>query len=98
MADYNHTFANGKWDHFMDQPFIGYTTWAEPRQGNNLGAIKLVEVTVPEGAKMGVAVEGSGDALPQFDVFNRQRHYVEIFKQGKAPFDFTVSASEPWIT
>ena len=27
MGYYNHTFANGKWDHFMDQPFIGYNSW-----------------------------------------------------------------------
>lgn len=97
MAYYNHTFANGKWDHFMDQPFIGYTTWAEPQQGNNLGAIKLATVSAPENADMGAAWEGSGDSLPQFDNFNQQRHYLDVFNKGKAPFDFTVSAKEPWI-
>jgi hypothetical protein len=98
MAYFNRTFANGKWDHFMDQPFIGYTTWSEPRSGNNLGAIRLASTQVPEAAEMGVAVDGGGGALPQFDSFNRQRHYVDVFNKGATPFAFTVSASEPWIT
>jgi len=96
MAYFNHTFANGKWDHFMDQPFIGYTSWAEPPR-NNMGAIRLAEGPVPEAAEMGLAVEGSGGALPPFDVFNRQRHYLEVFNKGKTDFTFTASASDPWI-
>ena len=98
MAYFNHTFANGKWDHFMDQPFIGYSTWSEPRDGNNLRAVRLVEVPVTEQAEMGIAPEGSGDALPQFDAFNRQRHYVDVFNKGKTPFAFTATATVPWIS
>jgi hypothetical protein len=98
MAYFNHTFANGKWDHFMDQPFIGYTSWSEPRNGNNLGAIRLASTQVAEEPGMGIAVEGSGDALAQFDSFNRQRHYVDVFNKGKTPFGFEASATEPWIT
>jgi hypothetical protein len=55
---------------------------------------------------MGVAVEGSvadwpggpGDpVLPQFDVFNQQRRYVDVFNKGRMPFDFTATASASWI-
>ena len=31
MAYFNHTFAGGKWNHFMDQTYIGYTNWDGPR-------------------------------------------------------------------
>ena len=105
MAYFNHTFAGGKWDHFMDQPHLGYTSWNEPPH-NSLRAIKLVETEVPDAAAMGVAVEGSESAwpgatdnavLPAFDVFNQQRHYIDVFNQGKTDFDFTATASEPWI-
>ena len=53
--------------------------------------------------RLGVAVEGSRrhqgpPALPQFDVFNRQRHYVDVFNKGTNAFSFTASASVPWIT
>ncbi len=105
MAYFNHTFANGKWDHFMDQTHLGYTSWNDPPH-NSLRAIKLTETVVPEAAAMGVAVEGSESAwpgatneavLPSFDVFNQQRHYLDIFNKGKTPFEFTATASAPWI-
>jgi hypothetical protein len=105
MAYYNLTFANGKWNHFMDQAHLGYTTWQDPPH-NSLRAIKLAEIDVPDAAAMGVAVEGSESAwpgttneavLPVFDVFNQQRHYIDVFNKGKAPFEFTATASNPWI-
>jgi hypothetical protein len=103
MNYFNHDFAGGEWNHFMDQPFIGYVSWNEPKQ-NNLDAIHLTETTVPDAAVMGVAVEGSEIAmtngevsLPQFDVFNQQRRYVDIFNKGKTPVEFSAKASAPWI-
>jgi len=105
MDYFNRTLAGGKWNHFMDQPHLGYTTWRDPPR-NNLDAIKLVEIAVPDTAALGVAMEGSdaawsgaaGDAsLPKFDAFNRQRHYIEVFNKGKAPLDVTAVASATWI-
>ena len=103
MDHFNRTFAGGKWNHFMDQTFIGYTNWNEPKQ-NNLDAVKLTEIIVPDAAAMGVAVEGSETAatnseiaLPQFDSFNQQRRYVDVFNKGKMAFDFTAKASASWI-
>ena len=105
MAYFNHDFAGGKWDHFMDQTHLGYTSWNDPPH-NSLRAIKLTEIEVPDAAAMGVAVEGSESAwpgatneavLPSFDVFNQQRHYLDIFNKGKTPFEFTATASAPWI-
>jgi len=103
MAYFNHTFAGGKWDHFMDQPYIGYVSWNEPRQ-NNLSAVHLTEIQAPDAAAMGVAVENSetaatsGDiALPQFDVFNQQRRFVDVFNRGKTPFEFSAIPDSPWI-
>ena len=105
MAYFNQTFAGGKWDHFMDQSHLGYTTWRDPPE-NSLRAIELADVEVPDAAAMGVAVEGSdavwpgapGEvALPGFDVFNQQRRFIDVFNKGKTPFKFTASASQPWI-
>jgi hypothetical protein len=100
---YNHTLLNGKWDHMMDQTHIGYTYWQEPPR-NTMPAVK--EIAVPDAGAMGVAIEGSASAwpggmddavLPAFDVFNRQRRYIDVFNKGKAEFDFTAAASAPWI-
>jgi hypothetical protein len=103
MNYFNTQFAGGKWDHFMDQPHIGYTGWNDPPQ-NNLDAVRLTEIQVPDAAAMGVAVEGSEMAatngeitLPQFDVFNQQRRCVDVFNQGKTPFAFSAAVDSPWI-
>jgi hypothetical protein len=103
MNYFNRDFLNGKWDHFMDQTVIGYTSWNDPPR-NSLNAVRLREIDVPDAAAMGVAVDGSetaitnGEAtLPQFDSLNQQKHYIDVFNKGKTAFDFKAEASEPWI-
>jgi hypothetical protein len=105
MGYFNRTFANGKWSHFMDQSHLGYTSWADP-PSNSLKAIKLKQVEVLPEAEMGVSIEGSEAVwpsdtsslvLPEFDVFNCQTHYIEVFNKGSGTFDFTASPDKPWI-
>jgi hypothetical protein len=105
MDYFNRTFAGGKWNHFMDQPHIGYTSWNDPPH-NNLNAVHLTETEVLEAATMGIALENSacawpGDtnepALPQFDAFNQQRYFVDVFNKGRTSFEFSAKADVPWI-
>jgi hypothetical protein len=106
MNYYNKVYANGRWDHFMDQTHLGYVDWMPPKT-NSLEAIKLIEIEVPATAIMGVAIEGSKlswpgspekAALPEFDIFNGQQHYIDIFNQGKAPFEYNITTDVPWLT
>lgn len=105
MGYYNRIFANGKWNHFMDQAHLGYNSWRDPPT-NTLRAVKLTEIEIPDTAAMAVSVEGSevvwpeeknSAILPAFDVFNQQRHYVDVFNKGKKPFDFSILTRESWI-
>jgi len=93
-AAYNHTLAHGKWDHMMDQTHIGYTGWQQPPVNS---MPQVVTITPRDTAEMGVAIEGSGAALPQFDAFTRPRHYIDIFNRGRGSFEFSATASAPWI-
>jgi hypothetical protein len=102
-AYYNHTLAHAKWDHMMDQTHIGYTFWNEPPVNT---MPKVTELNLPAAASLGVAVEGSTGSwpgfpapatLPKFDVYNNQRYYIDVFNRGKAPYQFTAAATEPWI-
>ncbi len=102
-AQYNHTLAHGKWDHMMDQTHLGYTFWNQP-PANAMPAVS--EIQIVSAGQMGVAVEGSSwgwpgapvePVLPAFDVFNQQRRYIDVFNRGRAPFDFSATASAPWI-
>ncbi len=106
MGEFNRTLAGGKWDHFMDQPHLGYTSWQDP-PSNSLRAIPLTDLNVPDTASMGVAVEGSEDswpgaqgvpALPRFDPYGAQQRYVEIYKRGTRPFAFTARPDREWLS
>ncbi len=103
MTYFNKTFAGGKWDHFMDQVHIGYTSWQDPPR-NVMPRVTRLEL--PQAAALGVAVEGSalawpgasGDpCLPRFDSLNQQRYYVDVFNRGQASFEYTATAGAPWI-
>jgi len=95
---YNHTLANGKWDHMMDQTHIGYTYWQQPLV-NKMPEVKQIDL--PEAADMGVAAEGSDEAgdnaLPVFNSTDKGNRYIEIFNRGKAAFTYTVQA-DPFIS
>jgi Glycosyl hydrolase family 115/Gylcosyl hydrolase family 115 C-terminal domain len=106
MGYYNRDFARAKWKHFMDQTHLGYTTWADPPV-NSLRAIKLSEINIPEAPSMGISVEGSeaswpgeisDPVLPEFDIFNKQSHYIDIYNKGKGSFTYITSSDDPWIT
>jgi hypothetical protein len=88
-AYYNHTLAGGKWNHMMDQTHIGYTYWNQPPV-NKMPEVK--EIQLPDAAEMGVAAEGG-----EFDVFNRHKQFIDVYNRGRTPFEFTATASAPWI-
>jgi hypothetical protein len=104
LTEYFHTqLAGGKWDHMMSQTHIGYTYWQQPEQ-NNMPDVK--EIELPNTAEMGVAVEGSENwwpgaegqpILPEFDPYNKQEYYIEVFNRGLVPFDYKVSSEEPFL-
>ena len=104
LTEFYHTeMANGKWNHMMSQTHIGYTYWQQPEQ-NNIPETKTIEI--PQKAEMGVSVPGSqqwwpeagGQAtLPDFDVFNKQTRYIEIFNRGQQSFNYTITSDAEWI-
>jgi len=100
---YNNIMANGKWNHMMDQTHIGYTYWQQPDKNV---MPKVDQIRLPKKSAMGVAIEGSdewwpsagGEAvLPEFDRFNQQTYYIEIFNRGKKPFQYSIAPQKPWI-
>ncbi len=105
MGYYNRDFAGSKWNHFMDQSHLGYNSWADPPV-NSLRAIQLKHIEVNDSSAMGIAIEGSEDSwpgaantpsLPQFDFFNRQSNYIDVFNKGNTPFNFSATTENPWI-
>ena len=100
---YNEVMANGKWNHMMDQTHISYTYWQQPEKDV---MPKVDEIDIPAAADMGVSIEGSdklwplekSDAvLPEFDTFNQQKYYIEIFNRGQTPFDYKIESDTQWL-
>jgi hypothetical protein len=100
---YNEVMANGKWNHFMDQTHIGYTYWQQPDK-NTMPEVK--EIEIPVAAAIGVAIEGSENwwpsdkseaVLPEFDKFNRQTYYLEVFNRGQTPFEYSILPEKSWV-
>ncbi|QJR15250.1 glycosyl hydrolase 115 family protein [Usitatibacter palustris] len=102
---YHQDIAGGKWNHMMSQTRMGYLYWNDPVR-NVMPAVH--DVRVSKAADMGVAVEGNEhapprwgqprQALPVLDAYERRPRSLEVFNRGEEPFDYSVSASEPWIT
>ncbi len=100
-AYYNHTLANGKWNHMMDQTHISYTYWQQP-PFDKVPEVK--RITIPEKAEMAVTLEGTDRVWPMDQELARlsflpgeNKHYIEVFNRGSQAFSFTVTASEPWV-
>jgi hypothetical protein len=115
---YNTELAGGKWGGFQTQPHIGYgdrdryggnASWQQP-QLNELAlpdaqVPALQSVTVPSGAAMGVAIDGSELAgpgattkpkLPSFSPYQTQSaQYIEVFNRGNKPFDYQITVTAP---
>ena len=106
MNHYNTIYADGRWNHFMDQTHLGYTSWSPPKE-NSLKAVPLSDVQPLEQASMGVSIPGTvaswpGSSekavLPELDIFNNKEQYIEIFNRGKVPFEYTITTNVPWLT
>jgi hypothetical protein len=95
--------AGGKWNHMMDQTHISYTSWQQPEK-DVMPEVK--EIEIPAGADIGVSIEGSDNwwpmekteaVLPEFDPFNQQKYYLEVFNRGQTPFDYKIESEQPWL-
>ena len=96
---YNKVMAGGKWSHMMDQIHIGYTYWQQPPKS---AMPEVKEIKISDDAEMGVIVEGSDKEanetiLPEFDAYNKQTFYIEIFNRGRTPFDYKITSEIPWL-
>lgn len=86
MEWWNKSFAGGKWNHFMDQTHLGYTSWCDPEE-NSLRAIDFPEPVGSNGSGFGVALEGqleaaitgSASARLVFDSLRAEEFRLEVF-------------------
>lgn len=105
LTAHYHQLGGGKWNHMMSQIKFGYTYWQSPE----IDAMPAVHEVLPRaGASLGAAIEGSETGwpvygapravLPELNVLHGSTtRWVELFNRGSEPFDFQVSADQPWV-
>ncbi len=100
---YHKVNADGKWNHFMAQPHIGYAFWNNPPE-NNMPWV--ARVTPTKGAYMGIATamgeeafpsEGFFPFIPELSPFGAKSQWIDVFNIGETAFDFTATPSEDWV-
>ena len=107
-----HTIGGGKWNHMMAQTHIGYTYWQEPPRNvmprvdvihmpaaADMG-VSVVELnrTIPAGRGGGPPPPPPRElALPAFDRYQRQVHYIDVFNRGRASFEFAAQSTASWL-
>lgn len=104
-----HSLNGGKWNHFMNQPHIGYTNWNNP-EGDQLPVTYQYQPGAY--AEMGIALEGIEEGWPasvsgewphtgsfelNFDQNGQGRRWFDIYNRGTQAFEFTASPQQPWI-
>ena len=121
-AYYNTTLAGGKWNGFQLQPKIGYgdverygpnAPWQQPELNNvalpDAFYPHLQRIEVPDGADLGVAIDGSDKWWPAEPVSGgaarlqpvperSPAQYIEVFNRGTKAVRLPVSAVRPWVT
>ncbi len=118
MAEYyNNALSGGKWHNWQLQPYLAYggnypeSSWQQPETDYVADPDfiwpELVTLSVPAGAEMGVALDGSDKVwpeeeteavLPTFSPFQRQpAQYIEVFNRGAVPFDYAIECDNPWV-
>jgi hypothetical protein len=87
---FNTGVAGGKWKYMMS---------SNPRSRAVFDLPATAAVTPVAGIAWGVAVEGgvASGTLPVFDPFTRHKHFIDIFKTGTTPFNWSAAADAAWV-
>ncbi|MEO6287059.1 MAG: glycosyl hydrolase 115 family protein [Dyadobacter sp.] len=99
---YNTKLANGKWNGIMDMfprklPVFNLPVFDLPKS-KNLPAFRAL----PEGYNHPDSTSDLTNArelkLPEFNKWNKQRYFIDVFLTQQVKKAFTIKASEKWIT
>ncbi|KAL5342667.1 hypothetical protein BJX70DRAFT_409660 [Aspergillus crustosus] len=103
-----HGLKGGKWNPVMNQAHIGYTSWGDPPNNQNI-LPSLNYTGIPAGPEaMGVAIQGSATANPEQKTLRlrsvdpymppSESRYIDIFARKNGTFTYTVSSNASYVT
>lgn len=107
ITDRYHDLNGGKWNHFVDQVHLGYTSWNDPVNNTNiLPALAYIQEP-SSNASLGVAIQGSATAFPQSQVLrlrsvdpflpSTEKRYIDVFARKNGTFDYLISSNASYV-
>lgn len=106
ITDRYHGLLGERWNGFVIQPHIGYTTWSDPPKNNfpNL----TYPSTTPSGSVLGVSFQGNRTCTPgqscssgllPLDSYTPSTypHWVEVFARKNETFDYSITSSASFV-
>lgn len=108
LSEQYHSLEEGRWNHMMSQPHIGFVHWRNPPA--NLPPVTRHKILAkPAVADMGVAIENQSIYWPASEwqkqplalepfTFNGEAHRtVTVYNRQAKPFTFSAEARDDWV-
>lgn len=98
-------FADGKWNHIMEQTHMGHVSWNDPAV-NKMPEVSYIQTKTAPG--LGFTLESpvvmrrgrfnfpSRNFTP-FDPINNQKYYIEIYNTGTELLKYNITSKNNWI-
>lgn len=104
IAKRYHALNNGKWDGFVNQPHIGYTSWQEPSGGVNIiPSLSYTSANQTFKGSLGIGIQGTSSSYPRTKILTLltmsshmpevEVRYFDLFALGNGTTPYTVSTS-----
>lgn len=109
LSEHYHSLKDGRWNHMMSQPHIGFVHWRNP-PANVPPVTRHKAVAQPPVADMGVSTENQtiywpasewekqALALTPFTPYGAAERTITVFNRQAKPFEFNAVAKEDWIS
>lgn len=108
LSDQYHSLKDGRWNHMMSQPHIGFVHWRNP-PANLPPVTRHKALATPAVADMGVSTQNQSIYWPAsewqkqpltlepFTPFGASQRTVTVYNRQAKPFDFKAEATADWI-
>ncbi|WP_414829254.1 glycosyl hydrolase 115 family protein [Alteromonas sp. H39] len=108
LAEQYHSLKDGRWNHMMSQPHIGFVHWRNP-PANLPPVTRHKALATPAVADMGVSTQNQpiywpasewqkqSLALETFTPYGASQRTITVYNRQAKPFDFTAEARDDWV-
>ncbi|SPO04377.1 uncharacterized protein DNG_07062 [Cephalotrichum gorgonifer] len=108
IAKRYHNLNGGKWNHFVNQVHIGYTSWNDPPDNKNIMPSLSSKKDSGLPGLMGISIQGSTEPYPENQSLTllpvdpymppQISRYFDVFARKDGSFSYTVSSNASYLT